>query len=171
MKHIFTLLALTLPTPTHAIAQDYTRPDMQELSNTLQLLNPQEVYTAEETPVTVTDTEFDDGCSEIERQVIELVNAERRRRGLPPYKISQRLMQSARNHASRMARSGRFRHSGSGFAENIAKGQRSPADVMRAWMKSPGHFRNIMNRNNTQIGIGVYRDKQGQLNWVQQFSR
>jgi uncharacterized protein YkwD len=64
-------------------------------------------------------------------------------------------------HARDMARHGFFGHKGSngssvggrlkvagcrftGAAENIAKGQRSDAEVVAAWAASPGHRRNIL---------------------------
>ena len=51
-------------------------------------------------------------------------------------------------------------------AENIAMGQRSAAEVVKAWMESPGHRENIMNPSLTHIGIGY--DKNGNY-WTQQF--
>ena len=64
-------------------------------------------------------------------------------------------------HARDMARHGFFGHKGSngssvggrlkaagcrftGAAENIAKGQRSDAEVVAAWVASPGHRRNML---------------------------
>ena len=64
-------------------------------------------------------------------------------------------------HARDMARQGFFGHKGSngssvggrlkaagcrftGAAENIAKGQRSDAEVVAAWVASPGHRRNML---------------------------
>jgi len=64
-------------------------------------------------------------------------------------------------HARDMARQGFFGHEGSngssvggrlkaagcrftGAAENIAKGQRSDAEVVAAWATSPGHRRNML---------------------------
>ena len=38
--------------------------------------------------------------------------------------------------------------------ENIAMGQRSPQEVVQAWMNSQGHRENIMNPNFTHIGVG-----------------
>lgn len=39
-------------------------------------------------------------------------------------------------------------------AENIAKGQRTPQEVVNAWMNSSGHRANILNASYTQIGVG-----------------
>jgi uncharacterized protein YkwD len=52
-----------------------------------------------------------------------------------------------------------------GYAgENIAKGQRSPQEVMDAWMNSQGHRENILSPNFTMIGVGYYNGY-----WVQEF--
>jgi uncharacterized protein YkwD len=55
--------------------------------------------------------------------------------------------------------------------ENVAKGQSSLEEVIKAWMKSPGHCRNIMNGNYTEFGAAVVLAKNGQLIWVQVFGR
>ena len=109
--------------------------------------------------------------TEAERRVFELTNMERRKRGLPALRLDRRLMESARRQANWMARTGIFRHGKSGFAENIAMGQRSSRDVVVAWLNSAGHFRNMMNRSHGAIGIGSYRGPNGALFWCQQFSR
>ena len=40
--------------------------------------------------------------------------------------------------------------------ENIAKGQRTPEEVMNAWMNSDGHRKNILNASYTTIGVAYY---------------
>ena len=45
----------------------------------------------------------------------------------------------------------------SGAGENIAYGQKTPQEVVNAWMNSPGHRANIMNGNFTTIGVGCYK--------------
>lgn len=40
------------------------------------------------------------------------------------------------------------------FGENIAVGHPDEAAVIRAWLKSEGHCRNIMGKNFTAIGVG-----------------
>ena len=56
-------------------------------------------------------------------------------------------------------------------AENIASGQRTPEEVMRYWMNSPGHRSNILNSNYNNIGVGVARDQNGNLYWTQLFTK
>lgn len=59
----------------------------------------------------------------------------------------------------------RYRYIG----ENIAYGQKSPEDVMNAWMNSYGHRANILSENFDYIGIGVtYRN--GTYYWTQFFA-
>ena len=55
--------------------------------------------------------------------------------------------------------------------ENIAWGQRSPEEVMEAWMNSSGHRANIMNPNFTTIGVGYYENAKGIDYWCQLFTR
>ena len=52
-------------------------------------------------------------------------------------------------------------------AENIAKGQTSPAEVMDSWMNSDGHRKNILSPDYCQIGVG-YDEASG--SWVQIFT-
>lgn len=49
-------------------------------------------------------------------------------------------------------------------AENIAEGQRTPQEVVDAWMKSAGHCANIMGPYKS-VGTGFYNDT-----WVQDFA-
>ena len=53
--------------------------------------------------------------------------------------------------------------------ENIAMGQKTPSEVVTAWMNSEGHRKNILSSNFTQIGVGVAKNASGQLYWTQMF--
>ncbi|MBP5553743.1 MAG: hypothetical protein J6X94_02620 [Lachnospiraceae bacterium] len=58
------------------------------------------------------------------------------------------------------------------LGENIAAGQRTPAEVVDDWMNSPGHRANILNGKFTKLGVGyvyVPGDMYGHY-WVQMFS-
>ena len=50
------------------------------------------------------------------------------------------------------------------FGENIALGQKSIDQVMKSWLKSEGHCKNIMNKNFKEIGVA-----QNNFYWVQDF--
>ena len=53
-------------------------------------------------------------------------------------------------------------------AENIARYQKTPQAVMNDWINSEGHYNNII-ASHSYIGIGVYKDSNGKLYWVQLF--
>ena len=54
--------------------------------------------------------------------------------------------------------------------ENIAYGQESPQDALRAWRNSEEHWKNMLDPNYISLGIGVELDTNGTLYWVQLFS-
>ncbi|MCG3419911.1 CAP domain-containing protein [Oceanobacillus jordanicus] len=137
---------------------------------------------AEETEQT-TDQNQSSELSQFEQEVVELTNQERAKQGLSPLKIDTELSKVAREKSRDMASNGYFAHNspsyGSPFdmmkqfgisystaGENIAKGQRTPEEVVNAWMNSEGHRANIMNANFTHIGVGYV--EQGN-HWTQQF--
>ena len=61
--------------------------------------------------------------------------------------------------------------------ENIAAGQPTPAIVVDAWLRSPGHCKNIMNKDYTQIGLSFVQrpssssEAQARNFWTQVFAR
>jgi uncharacterized protein YkwD len=99
-----------------------------------------------------------------------LTNAFRAKNGLAPLAVSPVLEAVAEVQGRDMAKRGFFGHKGSDgstvgkrakrkgyrycvIAENIAKGQRSGAEVMASWIKSPGHRRNLLVKNMREIGV------------------
>lgn len=121
--------------------------------------------------------------SAIEKAVIDLTNVERQKAGLKPLQIDEKLMASARQKSADMSKNNYFDHNsptlGSPFdlmkangvtyrsaAENIAMGQRTAEEVVKAWMESPGHRQNILTPEFTHIGIGFVQN--GNY-WTQQF--
>ncbi len=124
--------------------------------------------------------------SEIEREVVDLTNQERAKNGLPNLKASSKLAEVAQAKSDDMLENGYFSHNspnyGSPFqmmqefgvsyqtaAENIAAGQQSAEQVVKDWMNSPGHRRNIMNRELTHIGIGHATGGNQGSYWTQMF--
>jgi len=111
-----------------------------------------------------------------ETKVIQLINAERNKEGLPLLSEHALLTQSARLHSTDMACNQFFSHLSptngdveqrmalqnynySVIGENIAAGYTSPESVVQGWMDSTGHRANIMNATFTQIGVGyVYME-------------
>ncbi|WP_323766767.1 CAP domain-containing protein [Marinovum sp.] len=105
-----------------------------------------------------------------EQAALDTVNRLRRQSGRRALRWSPVLTAVAQAHADDMARNGFFSHSGSdgssisdrvsrggygwcAVAENIAKGQRSLDEVMRSWQGSPGHRRNMLSSNMTELGV------------------
>ena len=123
------------------------------------------------------------------REVVALTNAERAAVGLPPLKLQGNLQVSARWLAQDMAEKNYFSHMDKqgrdidprlpacgyrryhGLGENIAAGQKSPAEAVAEWMKSPGHRENILSRDFNEIGVGYSFSEasEHQSYWVQDF--
>ncbi|ELR66095.1 hypothetical protein C942_00423 [Photobacterium marinum] len=101
------------------------------------------------------------------------------------------LEQAAFVHSSNMANYNFFSHTGldgtqpadrvtaQGYdwravGENIAAGQKDIDAVMTAWLNSPGHCKNIMSANYTQIGVASVLGSSGSqysIYWTQNFAR
>lgn len=98
--------------------------------------------------------------------------------GLGVLKEDEELNNRAQNWAEHMAKSGSLYHSslnmkGTSYAlmgENIAKGFDTPEEVIKGWMNSPGHRRNILEKKYTHAGFGVARDTRGKIWWCVQFA-
>ena len=60
-----------------------------------------------------------------------------------------------------------YRYSSAG--ENIAAGFRTPASVVKAWLKSPGHCKNVMNRSYDELGVGFATGGTYGTYWTQDF--
>ncbi len=132
-----------------------------------QIENPNLIYPDQILQIPVTDSTV----TAYEQQVIDLVNEIRQNNGLQPLKANWELSRVARYKSQDMCDNRYFSHTspvyGSPFqmirnfgisyrraAENIAKGQRTPQQVVDAWMNSSGHRANILNGSYTQIGVG-----------------
>ena len=121
-----------------------------------------------------------------QKEVTRLVNVERSKRGLSELSFNTQLSNVATIKSQDMINKNYFDHTsptyGSPFdmmkqfnisyrtaGENIAMGQRTPAEVVNSWMNSSGHRANILNANFTDIGIGVAKSSNGTLYWTQMF--
>lgn len=105
----------------------------------------------------------------IEANIVSYTNDERARYGLPPLQVDPQLMETAREQASWMTRSGRLTHTMRAVAENIAMGQPHSSDAVQAWMNSSGHRANILNAAHRLIGVAAFRTEGGTIFWCQQF--
>ncbi|MGG4219928.1 CAP domain-containing protein [Paenibacillus jamilae] len=121
--------------------------------------------------------------SQFAAEVVKLVNNERSQKGLKPLTSDAKLTEVALAKAKDMSTNNYFSHTsptyGSPFdmmkkfgvtytyaGENIAMGQKTPQEVMTAWMNSQGHRENILKAEYTQIGVAYYNGY-----WVQEFTR
>ena len=99
-------------------------------------------------------------------EIVRLTNAERAEAGCGPLRIDPALTRSAQRHSERMADSGTMSHrgysegirdagyEGSGYGQNVAAGYTSASTVMRNWMGSTSHRRNILDCSFHAIGVG-----------------
>ena len=136
--------------------------------------------TPEPTETPDPDDEVDHATPEQKAQeVFKLVNTERMKAGLQPYKYDLRLEKAAMVRAKEIAV--KFSHirpdgrnsstavseagAGCPSGENIGMGTSSAPEIMQAWMDSPGHKIAILSKSSTLIGVGYYEG-----HWVQVFS-
>jgi uncharacterized protein YkwD len=105
----------------------------------------------------------------VEQNIVHYTNLQRQKHGLPALTIDSRLMSSARQHCSWMARSGSLIHTTAAVAENIALGQNNSLQAVRDWMNSPGHRANILNGGYKRIGAAAYTGSGGRVFWCVQF--
>jgi uncharacterized protein YkwD len=121
-------------------------------------------------------------------EVARIVNRYRSRVGLRRLKLEFGLMRSAIWKAQHMAHFFYFEHAdpappvsrgvpqrlaACGFvgdgSENIAYGFETPQGVVHAWLRSPGHRRNIRSRTWHYLGVGVAESRHGGFFWAQNF--
>ncbi|MGL5314844.1 MAG: CAP domain-containing protein [Peptostreptococcaceae bacterium] len=124
--------------------------------------------------------------SAYQKEVLNLVNAERAKQGLSALTLDSQLSNVATIKSQDMINKNYFDHNsptyGSPFdmmkqfgisyksaGENIAMGQKTPQEVVNAWMNSKGHRDNILNANFTNLGVGVAKDSSGTIYWTQMF--
>ena len=125
-----------------------------------------------------------------EARIFNLINAERRRQGLPSLEYSRELDEMAKIQARNMARfhkmahvlpesglptlADRARHVGYPFgrlAENVAHDFPNAQTVVQGWMTSKGHRANILNSDIVETGIAIAKSSSGGLYYCQVFGR
>ncbi len=105
----------------------------------------------------------------------DLINAYRKANGLKPLKLSTSLTEAAKNHSRDLAKWDRISHYGSdgsnpwdrvkraGYnakvaAENVGTGQTTVDEVMKGWQTSPGHNKNLLLSDASDMGIALVQD-------------
>ena len=118
-------------------------------------------------------------------EVVELHNAERAAAKLPKLEVSAMLRKAAVRQADDMASTGKMSHKGSdgstsaerirqaGYhyrraGENVAYGKLTPTRLMRGWMESPPHRRNILG-GYSQVGVACTVAEDGTTYWAVTF--
>lgn len=120
-----------------------------------------------------------------EQRVLELINEERRKAGLGAVAYNGTLDNAAEKHASHMSLVGKMAHDGIGdgdpgeraraegwrkaWGENVATGQTSPEQVVREWMNSPTHRKNILDPSFRNMGVAYVTAANGRSYWAQEF--
>lgn len=144
---------------------------------------PTPAPTATPTPTATPSTPAPSGWR---ADMLNAVNAVRAKNGVASVRACPTLDRAAQGYAELMARTGSFSHTGpdgtqpwdrmraAGYdyraaSENIAYGYGSVAAVMDGWVKSPGHFANLIAGNVTDAGFGQAADAKGRIYWVQNF--
>ena len=122
----------------------------------------------------------------IENAILVHINEYRQKHGLRALKMDARISREARGHSIDMAKHtmpfghkyflsrvnrlhSQIKNSGAG-AENVAYNYKDAQDVVKNWLRSPGHKRNI-DGNYDLTGIGIARDGKGKLYFTQIFLR
>lgn len=104
-----------------------------------------------------------------DQQVLHWTNVERKKRGLRALHMRECVKRFAYRHTKRMASRDRLYHQqlrpvmrtcdARRAAENVAWGSSgtSARSLVKRWMKSSGHRRNILSRQHGRIGIDAWR--------------
>lgn len=144
-----------------------------------QITNPNLIYPNQKLNIPVQDTST-------EQEILKLVNAERSKAGVKPLTLNWELSRVAKFKSEDMRDNNYFGHTsptyGSPFdmiknfgisysaaGENIAAGQKTADEVMKAWMNSSGHKANILSTNYTQLGVGKATGGSYGTYWTQMF--
>jgi uncharacterized protein YkwD len=135
--------------------------------------------------VAATPAEAATSWQKLQSDVVYWSNHQRVLHGCAALRTDDKLIRAGRDHSAWMARTHTFSHVGTGgstfdarirkagytnpAAENIAWGYRSGADVVNAWMKSPGHRANLLNCRNRTVGVGAVYASNGNPYYTQDF--
>jgi uncharacterized protein YkwD len=121
--------------------------------------------------------------------IAELTNQERKKDGKRSLVLSAALSKVARAHSENMARQGKMEHKLDKkdvfnrledakldyevAGENIAFGDQGieMKTIMKLWMESESHRKNILYKDFTEIGVGIARAKNGDVYFTQVFSK
>lgn len=115
--------------------------------------------------------------AQIAKKLYLETNQVRRRAGKLPLKWNNRLARECTQWSRVQARTNTLMHDKThrvGFyhGENVYwTSDNHPEKAVRAWAKSPGHYRNMVNSSFRQVGIGMAQDSRGGWYVTQRFLR
>ncbi|MCE1247388.1 MAG: CAP domain-containing protein [Firmicutes bacterium] len=129
--------------------------------------------------------------SQMEDRTLKLINEARAEKGLKPLIKEKAAWSAARDHSADMANRDYFSHSspegkgvldriknygfslvGRCLGENIAMNYNTADPVetaVKGWLKSPGHYKNIMDSKFIYTGIGIVKAENGKYYFTQVF--
>jgi uncharacterized protein YkwD len=132
----------------------------------------------------VREDEVVDDLSSFEKDYMKLLNNYRSSLGLKKLKYVKVIEEVALEHSTYMASGfGRFGHrgwkkrcqqlmnelQGTQCGEIVAMGQKTPQDVLYAWIQSPSHRKSIEHPDFTHTGLGIRKNKKGLIYWTEIF--
>lgn len=174
----------TTTSETTTTAADVTTTESEQ-TTTVSVITEQ--ITTEHTASSDNSADFSDFDSEkwnIYEKILECVNNERKANGLVPLQIYPDMCKLAEIRAGELTKLfDHFRENGTSgeeildeygifnksAAENIAKGDVTPSELVGGWMLSEKHRANILDPDFTHTGIGV-AETGGKFYWVQIFA-
>lgn len=119
----------------------------------------------------------------IRSELIAGINAQRANKGLSALARSTQLTEAAQKQACDNARRNKISHTGSDGSkigarisrtgydwsdanENVGYGYKDPGAMLKGWMASDGHRRNILARGTQDIGVGMAIGSDGNQYWA-----
>jgi uncharacterized protein YkwD len=114
------------------------------------------------------------------QQARDLINKYRREKGLKPLVLNAQLSEAAKAHSRDLAKWDRISHYGSdgsnpwdrvkrvGYpakvaAENVGTGQVNFVEVLKGWKESPGHNKNLLLTDGTEMGLALVQDPKSEF--------
>ena len=138
----------------------------------------------------VAESAFNLAPNSLEKELFDLINAERRRMNLQQLEWDAEMLYLAREHSASMARNKFFSHQGTdggmvderaraagindwqGIGENITSSLNADDPVavaMKCWLNSAAHYRNLLSEDWSRSGIGVAVSPEGKYYFTQVF--
>lgn len=122
-----------------------------------------------------------------EYKIVYEINQERIKNGFVPLELDERLVIAAREKSKDLLENDYFAHNSLKLGtpkemvekkgiifyklggENIAKGKGDIESIVKAWLKSDGHRKNIMLKEYKKTGVGISKDLNGTTYCTQVF--